>query len=153
MQHDLDLLDLYTKLAKPGGHIKIVQAVSDQGANAGLLTAAKLASNLKLAGLVNVKPFKVIDLEQGQIAEVRQLLQLTEQEDFQVVEIECSNPNYECGSSTPLSFARKLKKAQEKKVWSLLDTDDDDVDLIDQDALLDAEDLKKPDAASLRGTF
>ena len=43
-------------------------------------------------------------------------------------------------------------QSAEKKVWSLkLDTEDDDVDLIDEDELLDEEDLKRPDQASLRG--
>lgn len=39
------------------------------------------------------------------------------------------------------------------KVWSLstADLNDDDIDLIDSDDLLDAEDLKKPDPKSLKG--
>lgn len=38
-------------------------------------------------------------------------------------------------------------------VWTLSANDmmDDDVELVDEDALLDEEDLKKPDPASLRG--
>jgi hypothetical protein len=39
------------------------------------------------------------------------------------------------------------------KVWTLSASDmlDDDVELVDDDALLDADDLKKPDPLSLRG--
>ena len=39
------------------------------------------------------------------------------------------------------------------KVWKLsaMDMNDDDIDLVDDDELLDEEDLKKPDPASLRG--
>ena len=39
------------------------------------------------------------------------------------------------------------------KVWTLSANDilDDDIELIDDDALLDEEDLKRPDPASLRG--
>lgn len=39
------------------------------------------------------------------------------------------------------------------KVWSLSANDilDDEVDIIDSDLLLDEDDLKKPDPASLRG--
>lgn len=33
-------------------------------------------------------------------------------------------------------------------VWDMLD---EDVELVDDDALLDADDLKKPDPSSLRG--
>ncbi len=38
-------------------------------------------------------------------------------------------------------------------VWSLSGNDmlDDDMDIMDSDDLLDAEDLKKPDPASLKG--
>ena len=41
------------------------------------------------------------------------------------------------------------------KVWKLsaMDMNDDDIDLVDDDELLDEEDLKKPDPASLRGTI
>ena len=34
-----------------------------------------------------------------------------------------------------------------------MDMNDDDIDLVDDDELLDEEDLKKPDPASLRGTI
>ena len=87
-------------------------------------------------------------------------MRLKPEETFQLIEINCSTPNFQTGSSTPLSFAQKIKNKQqeqpiqsaEKKVWSLkLDTEDDDVDLIDEDELLDEEDLKRPDQASLRG--
>ena len=39
------------------------------------------------------------------------------------------------------------------KVWSLNSSDlmDDEVDLVDEDELLDENDLKKPDPASLKG--
>lgn len=46
------------------------------------------------------------------------------------------------GSSVTLSFAKK-------NVWKLDSNIDDD--LIDEDTLLDEEDIKKPDASSLRG--
>lgn len=36
--------------------------------------------------------------------------------------------------------------------WKLSMKDDDEYELIDDDDLLDEEDLKKPDPASLRGT-
>jgi len=71
-------------------------------------------------------------------------------------------PNFETGSSQRLSFAKKVeekqkkgssstKAASKKAVWSLdVDEDAEDVELVDPDTLIDEEDLKKPDAASLR---
>ena len=55
----------------------------------------------------------------------------------------------------PLSIASKIAakptpEVAKEKIWNL-DLDDDEVDLVDEDALLDEEDLKKPDPASLKG--
>lgn len=62
------------------------------------------------------------------------------------LEVHCSKPSYEIGSSSKL----KLKKPAEN-VWKLDDTVDDDI--IDADELLDEEDLQKPDPTSLRGRY
>lgn len=53
------------------------------------------------------------------------------------------------GSSATLSLAKPSENVA--AVWKLDDLSDDTVDLIDSDKLLDEEDLKKPDAASLKG--
>lgn len=150
IQHDIDLLDLIGKLVQPGGHVKIVQAVGD-GIN-GLISANKLASQMKLAGLVGVQAPKTLELGNTEKQEIATLLKLPSDVSFYVVEIESTCPSFAKGSSTPLSFAQKIKEKSkpEKKVWNLADTDDDDVDLIDQDELLDEEDLEMPDQASLR---
>lgn len=78
------------------------------------------------------------------------------------VRLTAYKPNYEVGSSSQikLSFGKKTAKPAEKpvldpntvKMWSLSanDMDDNDVDLVDTDALLDEEDLKKPDPSSLK---
>jgi hypothetical protein len=162
VQHDIDLLGQLCELTKPGGQVKIVQAVVAEGIKTpGLCSANKLISNLKLSGLTNIQTPVVIELlEQNQKKEIHEALKLKPEETFQLIEINCSTPNFQTGSSTPLSFAQKIKSKQqqqqpiqsaEKKVWSLkLDTEDDDVDLIDEDDLLDEEDLKRPDQASLR---
>ena len=48
-----------------------------------------------------------------------------------------------------------MDKSQEEvaKVWTLSASDmlDDDIELVDDDALLDADDLKKPDPLTLKG--
>ncbi|KAI4470435.1 anamorsin [Holotrichia oblita] len=56
----------------------------------------------------------------------------------------CAKPNYEIGSSAKLNLKSKPAKA----VWKIDDTIEDD--MIDPDNLLDEDDLKKPDAASLK---
>merc|ERR1712037_643658 len=129
VQHDIDSLDLIGKLAKPEAKITIVQAV---GNGNGLISSSTLVNQLK---------------------KIREILSIPEADIFEIVEIGCSSPSFTSGSSKPLSFAQKIKKPEkkpEKKVWSLADMDDDDVDLIDQDELLDEEDMAKPDQATLR---
>lgn len=59
--------------------------------------------------------------------------------------IVCKKPAYEIGSQNKLN----LQKKEVASVWKLDDTVDEDI--IDPDNLLDEEDLKKPDPASLRG--
>ena len=153
IQHDLDLLDLIGKLVKPGGQIEIVQAVGD---GKGLVKVDKLISSIKLAGLVEVQAPKLCELNQQQLEEISEKLELNSKDQFSVVKVLCTSPNFSNGSSAPLSFAAKIvkkdeKKPAEKKVWVLADTDDDDVNLVDEDDLLDDEDLQRPDQASLRG--
>jgi len=151
IQHDIDTLDLIGKLVQPGGKVKIVQAV---GTGNGLITANKLMTQLKLAGLINVQePKQINSLNNEHLKAIRETLSVPETETLEVVEIECSSPNFVSGSSKPLSFAQKIRKPEkkpEKKVWSLADMDDDDVDLIDEDELLDEEDMVKPDQSTLR---
>lgn len=69
--------------------------------------------------------------------------------------VACNAPDFEHGSSRLLSFAKKpvaLKaKPETAKVWSIMDTDDDEVELMNGEDLLDQDDLAKPDQASLRG--
>lgn len=66
-----------------------------------------------------------------------------------MVEVSCSKPSFEIGSSAKLSFAKTSAPAA--AVWKLDDTLDDEVETIDPDTLLDDDDLKKPDPSSLRG--
>uniref|UniRef100_A0A3B4ZZB7 Anamorsin n=1 Tax=Stegastes partitus TaxID=144197 RepID=A0A3B4ZZB7_9TELE len=78
------------------------------------------------------------------------------------IRVSASKPDYEMGSSSQikLSFGKKAAQPAEKpaldpntvKMWTLSANDmaDDDVDLLDSDALLDEDDLKKPDPASLK---
>ena len=84
---------------------------------------AKTTSNLKLTGFHNIVEFNVNN----------------------VARFSAHKPAFEVGSSSQLSFAKPA-------VWSLSDSlVDDQVELVDEDDLLDADDFNKPDAESLRG--
>ena len=52
-----------------------------------------------------------------------------------------------------MNDTKNATTAEKAAIWSLDDLDDDEVDLIDPDTLIDEEDLKKPEAASLRGRY
>lgn len=57
------------------------------------------------------------------------------------------------GSFKTLSFAKAESKSNDvASVWKIDDNDGDD-DYINADELLDEEDLKKPDPASLKGRY
>ena len=147
VQHNLDLLDQFSKLAKPGSRITVVQATGTDE----LMDKAKLISMIKLAGLVDVKDAKDILVSENDKKEIAEVLNV-KNTNFQLVEIQCMVPNFASGSSAKLSFASKIKKPAEKKVWSLMDSDNEgDEDLINENDLLDEEDMAKPDQASLRG--
>ena len=100
------------KLVQPGGKVRIAQAV---GTSNGLLTAEKLVTQLKLAGLTNIQePKKLNSLNNEHLKTIREILLVPENEDFEVVEIECNSPNFVIGSSKLLSFAHKIRKLDKK---------------------------------------
>ncbi|XP_019629295.1 PREDICTED: anamorsin homolog isoform X3 [Branchiostoma belcheri] len=154
--HSGDLLAEMARLLKPSGRVVVCEPTVSTDNGGTLRTAAKLSSSLKLAGLISVSEAKEVSLSQQEQDLLKQALSV---EGVQVVEISASKPSYEVGSSAQLtlSFA---KKKQEKpkldenaaKIWSLsaVDMNDDDIDLLDPDELLDEEDMKKPDPASLK---
>lgn len=174
VQHDLDLLGDIADLAKPGCEVKVVQVVRDGdldqqelgtddsfNSDEGLLGDEKtLVKNLKLAGLVGVtNPRRLDRLPDDSEGEIRRHFNLSPDSRFKVVEVLCKTPDFVSGSTQLLSFAdtiienrKKRSLEEEPNIWNLDALDDVDVDLVDQDALLEAEDLEKPDAASLRGT-
>ena len=148
VQHDLDLLDQFSKLARPGSRITIVQAIG----TGRLFDKARLTSAIKLAGLVGVEEPKDVFVSEDEKNEIAETLNVNP--DFQLVEIHCMVPNFANGSSAKLSFASKIQKPAEKKVWNLMDSDnEEDEDLINENDLLDEEDMARPDQASLRGKY
>jgi len=162
VQHDLDLLGHIVELVKPGSKVSVVQVVSG-GSGGKLMPLSQLITDMKLAGLTEVGQPDVLTVDQDTLDDIREHFGAsTDDSSLQVVRVTGVKPNFETGSSQRLSFAKKVeekqkkgssstKAASKKAVWSLdVDEDAEDVELVDPDTLIDEEDLKKPDAASLR---
>lgn len=122
---NIDVNDLIAKIyhrIKPGG-LLLIRHLSNEDAQ-------KLEFILKTNGFINVTTQKLPSSKNTPY------------------EIKSFKPKYEIGSSTKLTFS---KAPIAPTVWKLDDMlEDDDVETIDPDDLLDEEDFKKPDQASLR---
>ncbi|GLV34512.1 Cytokine induced apoptosis inhibitor 1 [Carabus blaptoides fortunei] len=132
--HDSTLLSVILKLLKPKGTL-ILRHVT--------LANNQFTSQLKLSGYVSVTECKLVNITNEQANDLKE--KLNTKDEIYVIEVTCSKPSFEVGSSTKLSFAKPAAA-----VWKLDDTVDDEVETIDPDTLLDDDDLKKPDPSSLR---
>ncbi|KAJ6666111.1 hypothetical protein lerEdw1_001015 [Lerista edwardsae] len=159
--HSVEILAEIARIAKPGGRILLREVVTTGTDNNSKLKAVtKLPTALMLSGLVEVKELQKDRLTTEQIQSVKEQLGVQCNE-LLSVQIEAKKPNFEVGSSSQLrlSFVKKPASSGKlavdptaAKLWTISanDMNDEDTDLLDSDELLEPEDLKKPDPASLK---
>ncbi|XP_055504736.1 anamorsin [Leucoraja erinacea] len=159
--HSFDVFAEVARILKPGGRFYFKEPGCISGDNGRLKTASQLGSLLKLAGFTEICEMGKELLTADQLSSIDHGIG-SPSGNLVKHGIKAKKPDFEVGSSSQLklSFVKKNNQAPEKpqldpnaaKAWTLSATDmnDDDVDFIDSDELLDENDLKKPDPASLR---
>ncbi|XP_024603259.1 anamorsin isoform X1 [Neophocaena asiaeorientalis asiaeorientalis] len=158
--HSAEILAEMARILRPSGCLFLNEPVETAVAvnNSKVKTASKLCSALTLSGLVEVKELQRKFLSPEEIQSVREHLGY-HSDSLLSVQITGKKPNFEVGSSSQLKLSTTKKSSGKPavdpaaaKLWTLSanDMEDESVDLIDSDELLDPEDMKKPDPASLR---
>ncbi|KAJ2772515.1 electron carrier [Coemansia nantahalensis] len=122
---------------KPSGSLVLSELVLEHpGAIDGVSatrTRDDLAQQLRFAGFVDVQitaHTQAAALADGRVS---------------VVTATASKPAYHVGAAAALPFGKKAAR----KAWTINVESDDDAEIEDEDALLEEEDLARPDAASL----
>ncbi|XP_070255033.1 anamorsin [Myotis yumanensis] len=159
--HSAEVLAEMARILRPGGSLFLKEPVETAVVNdSKVKTASKLCSALTLSGLVEVKELHRESLSPEEIQSVQEHLGY-HSDSLVSVQITGKKPNFEVGSSSQLKLSTAKKSSPSvkpavdpaaAKLWTLSanDMEDESMDLIDSDELLDPEDLKKPDPASLR---
>lgn len=158
--HSPEVLAEMARILRPGGSFFLKEPIETAAVNnSKVKTASKLCSALTLSGLVEVKELQQESLSPEEQQSVLEHLDY-QSDSLLSAQVTGRKPNFEVGSSTQLklSFAKKTPSGKPAvdpaaaKLWTLSanDMEDGSMDLIDSDELLDPEDLKKPDPASLR---
>ena len=147
------------RILRPGGCLFLKEPVETTGVNNDKIkTASKLCSALTLSGLVEIKELQREALSPEEAQSMQEHLGY-HSDSLLSVHVTGKKPNFEVGSSSQLKLLHKKSSSVKPvvdpataKLWTLSanDMEDDSMDLIDSDELLDPEDLKKPDPASLK---
>lgn len=160
--HNSDHLAELLRILKPNGVVVVREPVCKTENGSKLKTCEKLISALKISGFVNISEVTEVDTSKEDLSSIHTAHNTST--DVRVIQISCSKPAFEVGSamSLPLSFTKKIQQQQTEtvkattsdpaSVWTLSANDmgDDDLDIIDSDALLEEEDFQKPDPSSLK---
>ncbi|XP_068595162.1 anamorsin isoform X2 [Brachionichthys hirsutus] len=157
--HTAETLAELARVLRPGGKLVLDEAVA--AGVPSVRTTQKLVSALKVSGFISVSEVSKAELSPEALSCLRDATSYQGNAAVRV-RVTANKPNFEVGSSSQikLSFGKKQPAPVEKppldpnaaKMWALSasDINDDDVDLVDSDDLLDEEDFKKPDPASLK---
>jgi len=139
--HTTESLKQIVRILSNGGTFVLREPVTKDGATAAnnFRNEKQLFLALTMAGLVDIK---VKDSSENN-ASLSNGINLDEQnrQALRVVEVSCSKPDFEVGTSASikLSLPKKQPTAQ-PKVWKITTSDDQEEELEDEDALLDDSD-------------
>jgi len=155
-RHSTELLGELCRVLKPSGQLYAQELAVPSGTpENGVKSRDKLVSLLKLSGFVDIVEPSEVSLGDDEKQELSQISAAST--GAALYRLQAQKPAYEVGSSSQLKLNFKPKpkpKVDESvaKVWNLSSSDllDDDVNLVNEDDLLDAEDLKKPDPSTLK---